>query len=242
MRKQTNPKIIITLFSILIGIFIANQMKLNVENYVPVTLKSIESTRNEINLITNELAEMEKIIKEKEEQLEIMENISKGDQNITDILEADLNLNKIISGRTDLQGPGISITMYDNMDSQIIGFDVNDDIVHDIDILNILNDLKFAGAEAISINDQRIVSTSEIQCRGPVMRLNWKSFGTPFIIKAIGDPQVLMASVNAPGTYGETLRTVYQIGFEPQIEDKIIIPAYNGNFRYTYAKELGEGD
>lgn len=242
MKQKTNPKIIIALFSMIIGVFIAAQMKLKVEYYVPATLKSIQSTKNELNMITNQIAEMEKIIKEKEEQLGILENISMGDKNITDVLSADLELNRTMSGRTHLQGPGISIVMYDNMDSEIIGFDVNDDIIHDIDILNIINDLRAAGAEAISINDQRVVSTSEIKCRGPVMGINGRSFGTPFIMKAIGDPQVLMASVNAPGTYGDTLKTVFQIGFEPRIEDKIVIPEYKGNFRFNYAKQVGEGD
>lgn len=240
--KKINPKITITFFSILFGIFLSVQMKMRVESYVPVTIKSIQSTKTEIDYITNEIAELEQIIKNKEAELEILENISKGGENITDILSLDLLLTKSNSGRTAVQGPGIIITMYDNMDSQIIGYDINDDIVHDVDIQNILNDLKYAGAEAISINGQRVVSSSEIQCNGPVMRINGKSSGTPFVIKAIGDPKVLMASVNAPGTYGDTLRTVYFIGFEPHIEDKIIIPAYKGDFRFMYAKQVGEDD
>lgn len=240
--KKSNPKIIITLFSVLLGIFLSVQMKMRVESYAPVTIKSIQSIKAEIDLTTNEIAELEEIIKNKESELEILENISRDGENITDILSLDLIITKSNSGRTDVQGPGIIITMYDNMDSQIIGYDINDDIVHDVDILNILNDLRYAGAEAISINDQRVVSTSEIQCNGPVMRINGKSLGTPFVIKAIGDPKVLMASVNAPGTYGDTLKTVYFIGFEPHIEDKIIIPAYKGNFRFNYAKQVGEGD
>lgn len=240
--KKTNPKIIITLFSLLLGVFISVQMKMKVDSYAPVTIKSIQSTKAEIDFITNEIAELDKIIKTKEEELEILENISRGGENITDILSLDLALTRANSGRTAVQGPGIIIRMYDNMDSQIIGFDVNDDIVHDVDIQNILNDLKYAGAEAISINDQRVVSSSEIQCNGPVMRINGKSSGTPFVIKAIGDPKVLMASVNAPGTYGDTLKSVYFIGFDPHIEDKITIPAYKGNFRFTYAKQVGEGD
>ncbi len=65
-----------------------------------------------------------------------------------------------------MEGPGISIKMYDNPDSQIVGLDINDDVIHDVDILNILNDLKIAGAEAISINGERVVSNSEIKCGG----------------------------------------------------------------------------
>lgn len=240
--KKNNPKVVLTFFSIIIGIIIATQMKMKVESYAPVTLKSIQTTKNEINLINNEIAELNKIIKQKEEELEILEDIAKGDQNIIDVLSADLYKNKLASGFTELEGPGIAIKMYDNPDSYMVGFDINDDIIHDIDILSILNDLKVAGAEAISINNQRVVSTSEIKCRGPVLMINGKSVGTPFIIKAIGDPKLLMASVSAPGTYGDILKNVYFIGFEPQIEDKIKIPPYTGRFSFNYAKPLEEGD
>ena len=209
--KKTNPTIIIALFSIIIGIFIATQMKLNVDSYAPATLKSIQNMKDEINAINNEIVEMEMLVNQKEKELEVLENISLGNENIIDILEADLKINKTRAGRTRLEGPGIVITMYDNMDDEIVGMSIDDDIIHDIDILNILNDLKLAGAECISVNDQRVVSTSEIKCRGPVMGINDKVIGIPFIIKAIGDPKLLMASVNAPGTYGDALKNVYFI-------------------------------
>lgn len=240
--KKNNPKIILTLFSVIIGILLSVQMKLKVESIAPVTIKSIQETKNEINIINNEIFELDKLVKQKEEELELLKNIEQGDKNIVDILKEDLSLNKLTSGSTSIEGPGIRITMYDNMSSEIVGFDINDDVIHDVDILNILNDLKIAGAEAISINNQRVVSTSEIKCVGPVVRINGRSIGTPFVVKAIGDPKVLMASVNAPGTYGDTLKSVYQIGFEPEVQDKLIIPAYSGNFTYTYAKPVGVGE
>ncbi len=240
--KKNNPRFIITAFSIIIGILVAIQMKLKVESIAPVTVKSIQDTKNEINKLNNEILELQEIIKKREQELEILENISKGDQNIVDILQNDLKFNMASSGRTSLEGPGIKITMFDNMDSEIVGFDINDDVIHDVDILNILNDLRIAGAEAISINDQRVVSTSEIKCGGPIIRINGRSIGTPFVIKAIGDPKLLMASVNAPGTYGDTLRSVFSIGFEPEIQDKVVIPAYNGSFSFKYAKPVGEGE
>lgn len=240
--KKNNPKIILTLFSVIVGILLSAQMKLKVELIAPVTLKSIQTTKNEVKLLNSEIFELDKLIEQKEQELSNLENISKGEQNIVDILKKDLLLNKTSSGRTTVEGPGITIIMYDNMNNEIVGFDINDDVIHDVDILNILNDLKIAGAEALSINNQRVVSTSEIKCGGPIIRINGKSLGTPFAIKAIGDPKVLMASVNAPGTYGDTLKSVYQIGFEPEIQDKIIIPAFEDNFNYSYAKPVGEGD
>ncbi len=240
--KKANSNLTLTIFSFILGIIIATQMKMKVEFYAPATLKSLQTTKNEIHYINKEIAEINKNIKIKEEELLVLENISEGDENIIDLLSADLRYNKTMSGYTSVEGPGIVITMYDNPNEEIMGFDINDDVIHDVDMLNILNDLKVSGAEAISINGERVLSTSEIKCAGPVLRINDVRIGTPFVIRAIGDPKVLMASVNAPGTYGDTLKSVYYIGFEPVIEDKIYIPGYNGRFSFNYGKDKGEGD
>lgn len=240
--KKINPNLTIIIFSFIVGVLIATQMKMKVESYVPVTLKSIQTMKSEIHSVNKEIAELNREIRSKEEELLVLENISKGDENIIDLLSADLRYNKIRSGYTSVEGPGIVITMYDNPNEEIMGFDINDDVIHDVDVLNILNDLKVSGAEAISINGQRVLSSSEIKCAGPVLRINDVRIGTPFVIRAIGDPKVLMASVNAPGTYGDTLKSVYYIGFEPMIEDKLFIPAYKGRFSFNYAKDKGEGD
>lgn len=240
--KKYKTKIVLTIFSVILGIFLAVQMKANVASYAPVTIRSLENLSSEIATIKTEIEEFDRVIKEKEAEVMVLENVSQGDENIIDILSGDLKYNRSIAGHSKVEGPGISIKMYDNPENQIVGFDINDDVIHDVDILNILNDLKIAGAEAISINDQRVLSTSEIMCRGPVIRINGKSIATPFVIKAIGDPKLLMASVLAPGTYGDALKNVYYVGFEPKAEDKIIIPEYTGGFSFKYAKPKGEGD
>lgn len=241
MRKD-NPKLILMLFSIIIGVFIATQVKMQLEIHSPVTLKALQTTKAEITATNNEISQLNKIIKMKEEELQLLESIAKGDDNIIDIFNLDIKTNKAHSGQTALEGPGIIITMYDNPEERMPGFDINNDIIHDVDILNILNDLKIAGAEAISINDERVLSTSEIKCAGPTIRINGRSSATPFVIKAIGDPKLLYASVDAPGTYGDILKNLYNIGFELESADSLIIPAYSRSFNFNYAKPYGKGD
>jgi len=66
-------------------------------------------------------------------------------------------------------------------------------LVHDEDLREIINDLKNSGAEAISINDQRIVSTTAIICSGSVVTINGVKLNSPFEIKAIGNKSSLGA-------------------------------------------------
>ncbi len=240
--NKIREKIIITLSCIFIGMTVSILMKTNMEMYAPVTLKSIQDSQDQIKMVKSDIDDLKEILISKQDNLEVLENISKGEENIIDILKKENDDNKFKSGYTNLEGPGVIITMFDNQDDFIVGFDINDDIIHDVDILNILNDLRVAGAEAISINGERVISTTEIKCGGPIITINEEIVGVPFVIKAIGDPKVLLAAVNAPGTYGEVLKTLYQVGFEARSEDKVYVPGYSRDFEFLYAKPKGEGD
>ena len=127
----------------------------------------------------------------------------------------------MVAGFENVKGPGIIVKMEDNMAEEAFGQEYDLDIIHDVDVLRIINDLRDAGAEAISINGQRVLSISEIKCGGPIIRINGRSVGTPFYIKAIGDPKLLNAAINAPNTYGYALKTIDQINIETTM--KIIL-------------------
>lgn len=226
----------------IIGILIAIQMKIKVESYAPVTINALEITKKEIININTEITELNRIIESKEKELAILDSIDKGDENIIDLLVEDIKNNKMNLGHMSLEGPGITISMYDNPEERPFDFNLNNDIIHDIDILYIINDLKIAGAEAISVNGERVISKSEIKCAGPTIRINERTSATPFVIKAIGDPKQLIASVNAPGTNGDILKNVYNKGFDTTVEDLIKIPGYRGILNFRYAKPSGEGD
>lgn len=242
MNNTKKSNFIILIFSVLLGIFMAGQFKQNIPILVPVTLKNIQTTKNEINAVNSEIEDLNKMIDDKEEQLAVLESIASGDENIIDILIDELEKNRTVSGFQEVEGSGIVIKMQDNMAEGAFGEEYNLDIVHDIDVSRIINDLKGAGAEAISINGQRVLSVTEIKCGGPIIRVNGKGLAVPFFIKAIGDPKLLNAAINAPNTYSYALKNIDQINIETTVEDNIEIPAYRGRFNFKYAKPIEEGD
>ena len=103
-----------------------------------------------------------------------------------------------------------------------------------MDVLSVINELKNAGAEAISINDQRLVSTSAIVCDGNVIQINGQKIGAPFEIKAIGLSEQL-AALSRPGGYLSILQD-YGIGTEVVKSKNITIPKYAGSINYKYVK------
>ena len=100
-----------------------------------------------------------------------------------------------ILGMTDVAGEGIIITVADNdnvdMSDSFSSVFVTDSIVHDGNLVTIINELKAAGAEAISINDKRIVDSTCVTCAGNVIQINGEKVGSPFVIKAIGSKDLL---------------------------------------------------
>lgn len=238
MNKK--PKFIITLFSILIGFSIAIQMKSNVAAYVPATVASLNELNNDKVMLDKEIEELIKSIELKETELETLKNISTSDKDIVELLEKDILQNRMKSGHISLEGSGVKIIMYDNPEERSYDYDINEDVIHDIDLFRIVNDLRIAGAEAISINGERVITNSEIKCGGPIVRINDKSSGTPFVVHAIGDSQKLMAAVTAPGTYGYILKNIHEKGFETERKDVIQVIGHNKLQNYKYAKPMGE--
>lgn len=146
---------------------------------------------------------------------------------------------EIMAGLVEVEGNGIIITVKDSTQPEIEG-DINNYLIHDTDLLTIINELRGAGAEAISLNNERIVSTSEIRCVGPTVSVNNTKIGSPFIIKAIGDPITLENSLIMRGGVYDSL-TAWGLEIEINKATDIVIPAYGGLIDFEYAKPITEG-
>ncbi len=143
--------------------------------------------------------------------------------------------NKMI-GMSDVTGPGVIITLSDSKAEVANALDPNSLLVHDGDVLSVINELKNAGAEAISINDQRLVPTSGITCGGNIIEINGEKVGAPFIIKAIGLPEQL-AALERPGGYLERLKKD-TVGAKLERKNSITILKYSGVITYKYAQNV----
>ena len=183
----------------------------------------------------NRIKEIENLDKELETQIDqATEKNSSLEEAQNQIQEG----NKII-GTTDVTGPGVIITLSDSKLDPTTVLNPSDLLLHDIDVLSIINELKNTGAEAISINDQRVVSTTSIQCGGAIININGERVGSPFTIKAIGLPENL-ANLDRPQGYLDILRDKYQIGAELKKSNNISIPKYSGVINFKYAKSVDE--
>lgn len=146
---------------------------------------------------------------------------------------------KMGSGVVPLQGPGIIITIDDSKRPSKPGENPNLYLIHDDDILKVINELWAAGAEAVSINEQRLVASSEIRCAGPTLSVNNTRYSPPYDIRAIGEPQTLENALKMRGGVVETLQ-FWGIQVTIKRQDNINVPAYKGTFHFEYAKPVKE--
>lgn len=143
------------------------------------------------------------------------------------VLQQELDqINKLL-GKTDVQGQGVSITIKEVK---------NEDVpkITAIDLQLIVNALKNAGAEAISINDERIINTSDIVDIGELyIKINSQRILAPYVIKAIGDQTYLESGLIGNGGVVDELKSV---GEDIKIDksNKIIITKYTGDITSKY--------
>ena len=114
----------------------------------------------------------------------------------------------------------------------------NVDVLNE-DILKVINELRAAGAEAISLNDQRLISTSEIRCAGPTISVNNTRVAAPFVIKAIGNAKSMEDAIKMRGGVAETL-SVWGIQVDIKKDNNIVIPAYKGATEFKYVTAISQ--
>lgn len=193
----------------------------------------LKKIREEKQQLLNEVTSLEAKIKAIEDS-EAKEDVLV--KNISDELEKY----KIIAGLKSVKGSGVVVVVDDPPKDPETYFDESL-IMYNYDLLlSVVNKLNEAGAEAVSINEQRIVSKTEISLAGSNVNINSVPTAPPFIIKAIGDKDTLEATLNIRFGIVYTMREQYNLQISVKKQDEIVIPRYNGIIKFRYAKPVDE--
>ena len=227
MQKQGQYSI--ALVCIVLGIMLAVQFRTTQDIRSSVQYQRVED-------LTQRLIQTEK---ERNALLEQTRNLRQS--SIGGTAAAELESVKMGAGLVALQGSGIIVTVDDTKPAAPVGSkNPNLYLIKDEDLLKILNELRAAGAEAISINNQRLIATSEIRTAGPYISINNTNFAAPFEIKAIGDPATLENALKLRGGVIETLQ-FWGMRIDVTQSASVQIPAFKGTFRFNYAQPVQDG-
>ena len=157
-------------------------------------------------------------LQDTEEKISNYRNDIENNEKSSQLLEQELIQTEKYLGYTDLEGEGISVKLDDTEYKQ----------VESSDILSLVNELRLPGAEAISINEERVVSTTEIvNVDTRFIIVNGKRIVAPYEIKAIGDKKYLESAISIKGGYVDEIKGK-EITINYSIEDNITIPKFSG--------------
>jgi len=212
---KLSRNIAITMICIILGIMLAWQYKSIVNNNRKETTKyaRLESVRDELLAQKDQNEDLRKRNEELQKRLTELENSQGNSSQLEKNLEAELERVRLIAGLSDVEGPGLVIKV------EYVGKDT----VRENAILRLINELKAAEAQAISIEGERIVAMSEIKRGGDYIVVNGKQMVSPFTIKAIADPKKLENSLTMIGGIVEELQ-IYDMKVTIEKKDNIVIP------------------
>ena len=162
-----------------------------------------------------------------------------GDVRVTQLTrQADVLM--AAAGTQQVTGPAVVVELTDAKipsDQLPEGVDVDDIVVHQQDVQGVVNALWAGGAEAMTIMDQRVISTSAVRCVGNTLILQGRVYSPPFVIAAIGDQEALQRSLDASPAvqvYRQWADT-YGLGYEVRTSPRRTFPAYAGSVNLRYA-------
>ena len=158
------------------------------------------------------------------------------------VLSEQLSRSEVLAGLTQVAGPGIKIMLADSVAESPLSATTEDKeklLIHDGDLRLVMTELAAAGAEAYSINGQRIIATSPIRCVGPVITVNEHKMAPPFEILAIGEPKTLEAAVNMRGGLKDLFESV-SIEISVTTEENLVIPRYTNPIYFKHANPTVE--
>lgn len=156
------------------------------------------------------------------------------------VLNDSLQEMKVFAGLTELEGPGIVVTLSDSGKSST-GFGgqvaVNpDSVIHDQDVVHVVNEMFASGAEAISVNGHRVAGSTSFRCVGTTVLVNDVKIASPIVVRGLGDPETLFGALNMPGGALSQIR-IYDPGMVQIEKVKMMrLPAYVGTTAHKWAK------
>lgn len=230
--KTPSGKISITLVSIILGLMLAIQFK-NVQNVGGnVSLQRAQELTAQIQKLNQDIQSQENLMAELEDRILEYENAAQDEGKINDAMYHELERARILAGLTELEGAGVVVTVNSIPYQEWGQTGIVRNVYHE-DLLMLVNELNAAGAEALDINGERIISTTEIRSAGDYIVINTNRYSAPFEIKALGNPDTLEASLKLLGGVADTLGEELEITIRR--EDKIRIPKFDGPLNYEYA-------
>lgn len=226
--KKVISIIVFFITTILVALMFIQFRTVETTNSMGIESMREEELREEILAWKTKYTEIEEKLQSNNEKIKEYAEIIQNNQQSSELLDAELKEYEMLIGKTEVVGDGVIITLTDN---SIMYYKA-------VNLLYLVNTLKEASAEAISINGQRITNASEIvYINNKYILVNGERISSPYVFKVIGNQQELVDELNFPdvGYVQDYKNRGYTI--DMRTESNITIEAYNGEISIEHIKE-----
>ncbi|MDO4288890.1 MAG: DUF881 domain-containing protein [Eubacterium sp.] len=236
MIRKRKGSLAIALICIFVGVLIILQMKTVDQIGGSVDSERAGDLAAELKVLEDKNQELTDQLKDLQEQLAVYETSTVGSDEAIQKKKEALEKEKILAGVVDTVGEGLVITIDSEISqsSDAALYSKSSDL-----LLALVNELNAAGAEAIAINDERIINTSEIRQAGSYININRNKYAAPFEVKVIGNPQDLSAAIKMRAGVVDTMQS-NKLKVTIQEEDEVFIAAYDGVVTQKYARPAAD--
>jgi uncharacterized protein YlxW (UPF0749 family) len=229
------PRLLFAVGCVLIGFLVATALRVR-----PADPAARLSARYRLaDLIEREkrtTADLRTRVAELRAQVDELRTARTGARQGIDSREDELHTASLAAGLVEVRGPGLRVVLDDSDESASPSGNVNDLVIHSTDVQGVVNALWKAGAEAVSINGQRLVGTSAVLCVGNTLLLNGTVHSPPYAISAVGasrdrfDADRLVRRLHADAN-------AFALRFSVSREDVVSVPAFKGATNLRYARQ-----
>ncbi len=233
----------LTLVGLVLGIFISMEWQAPVAK-APVTSDyPRELGRETIQRLEAEQKELKQVIADRRVELAGLQKDAASRKSALAGLNTELESQRMLAGMVALTGPGVQVILDDsNVKTIPQGEDPAHYLIHDYDLRDVVSLLWQVGAEAIAIDDERVVASTSIYCVGSTILVNETRMSPPYKIVAIGPPSMEDA-LNSQARLQNLKQDVRQYSIQLKISQskELKIPAFSGRFSSRYAHPSSTG-
>ncbi|HEY0867425.1 MAG TPA: DUF881 domain-containing protein [Fimbriimonas sp.] len=191
-----------------------------------IDIEKFEELRAEVNRLQAKATDLENALGKQSGQAKL--------------LNENLQETKEFAGLTEVEGPGLRVILKDDPNAQkdieMGAILANNGIIHDSDVLRVVNELFSGGAEAIAVDGIRVAAGSSFRCVGPTILVNDMKIAAPVTIEAIGDSKELFGGMNLPGGVLSEIRSQNPAMVELETFKQIRLPAFAGKMTKRFAR------
>ncbi len=237
-HKKNRGELAISVVCVLLGVLLAVQLrsvKFNKESSAAGAgrLETLQTLYNETR---DKLDSVQGQLDVAQSELQKFRDEAAAGGGVNETLYAEVEQLELVAGLTEVEGPGVMVVMRDSTAVNVTG-DEQDYLIHDNDLLTVINDLRDAGAEAISLNGERLLATSEVRCAGAVVIVNGRRYAAPYVLNAIGDSATLYNALTMRNGVVDVLGQ-WKIEVAVTPSDKLTVPKYNGVLDFYHAQTV----